>query len=194
MQAAAVKAGSATVEETIVHLVRWRWAAIGVFLFASTINYLDRQVLAALAPSLQAEFGFSNAQYGLLVSAFSLPYMLAAPLAGLFVDYVGLNVGVVIAATAWSLTGMSTGLARSFQGLLISRMGLGLSEGAGIPCASKANATYLEPRELGLGNAVQSIGITLGSIAAPLVVAMVLPGYGWRAEVARRLRKNRAPT
>jgi ACS family hexuronate transporter-like MFS transporter len=159
----------------------WRWLTIGVFLLSSSVNYLDRQVLAAVAPTLQAEFHMSNSEYGALVSAFSFSYMLMAPVAGLFVDRVGLNVGVIIAATSWSLASMITGLTQTFRWLFACRMGLGLAEAAGIPSSSKATATYLETREFSLGNALHAIGISVGSIGAPLLVAAIAPHYGWRA-------------
>jgi ACS family hexuronate transporter-like MFS transporter len=160
---------------------RWRWVAIGVFAVSSVLNYLDRQLLAAVAPTLQSEFGLSNAEYGLLLSAFSVTYMLMAPVAGLLVDRVGLNAGIMIAAGAWSLAGAATGLVQTFRGLFACRLGLGLTQAAGIPCASKASATYLAPSEFSLGNATNSFGITIGSVAAPLAAAAFVPMYGWRA-------------
>lgn len=160
--------------------IQWRWFAIGIFVFSSSVNYLDRQILAAVAPALQSEFHLSNTQYGTLVSAFSITYMLAAPLAGLFVDRLGLNVGVMVAATAWSLTSVLTGFARSFQSLFTCRMVLGAGEAAGIPSSTKATASYLSRREFSLGNAMHSVGISLGSIGAPLLVAAIVPHYGWR--------------
>ena len=159
----------------------WRWAAIGAFAVFSVSNYLDRQLLAALAPTLQTEFGLSNAQYGALVSAFSLTYMLMAPLAGLLVDRIGLSAGITLAAVTWSLAGMTTGLVQGFRGLFACRLGLGLTQAAGIPCASKASATYLGASEFSLGNATNSFGITIGSVAAPLFAAALVPLYGWRA-------------
>ncbi|MBI4445591.1 MAG: MFS transporter, partial [Acidobacteria bacterium] len=93
------------IDHAVASRITWRWVAIGIFAMSSSLNYLDRQLLAALAPTLQSEFGFSNAQYGALLSAFSIAYMLMSPLAGLFVDRVGLNVGIIIAASTWSLAG-----------------------------------------------------------------------------------------
>jgi len=158
-----------------------RWIVIGVFGLASMLNYLDRQLLAAAAPAIKAEFSLSNTAYGTLLSAFSITYMIVTPLAGLFIDYIGVRVGAMIAVTAWSITGGITGFVRSFTGLFMARMGLGIAEAAGIPASSKASATYLRPSEVGLGNAIQSIDITVGAIAAPLVMAAVMPAYGWRA-------------
>src|SRR5690242_2097883 len=74
----------------------WRWLVILIFGLSSVLNYLDRQLLAAVAPTLRQEFGLSNAEYGMLLSAFSITYMLMSPLAGLFVDRVGLTAGATI--------------------------------------------------------------------------------------------------
>jgi ACS family hexuronate transporter-like MFS transporter len=158
-----------------------RWVVISVALFASTLNYLDRQLLAAVAPSLKTEFHLSNHDYGQIVSAFSIVYAAAAPLAGLFIDRVGLNAGVSIAVLVWSLAGAATGFTHSVRGLMASRTILGLAEAAGIPCFGKANAMYLEPRELALGAAFNQVGINIGLTAAPLMIAVIAPLYGWRA-------------
>src|SRR5579883_1492539 len=156
--------------------VRPRWIAITVFLFCSALNYLDRQLLAAVAPSLKAEFHLNNQDYGKIVSVFSLLYATIAPIAGWFIDRVGLNTGASIAVLAWSIAGASTGLARSVRGVLASRTALGIAEAAGIPCFGKANGIYLEPRELALGTAFNQIGISLG-----LIAAWMTPAYGWRS-------------
>jgi ACS family hexuronate transporter-like MFS transporter len=158
-----------------------RWLAVGIFVLSSSLNYLDRQLLAALAPALRSEFHLTNAQYGQLLSVFALVYALVAPVAGWFVDRVGLNVGSTIAVAVWSLAGSATALFHSFTGLLACRTVLGAAEAAGIPCSGKANAAYLEPRELALGTAINQVGISIGSAAAPLLVAAIAPRYGWRA-------------
>jgi ACS family hexuronate transporter-like MFS transporter len=158
-----------------------RWLAIGVFVLSSTLNYLDRQLLAALAPTIMSEFRLSNFQYGQIHSVFSIVYALMAPLAGAFVDRVGLNVGMSVSVLLWSLAGVATGLTHRLGGLLGCRTALGIAESAGIPGYGKANAMYLESRELALGTAFNQIGISLGMFAAPLMVAALAPRYGWRS-------------
>ena len=161
-----------------------RWIAIGVFVLSSTLNYLDRQLLAALAPTLRGEFQLTNEQYGLVISSFSTVYAVVAPAAGWFIDRVGLNLGAGIAVTLWSVAGTATAWTRGLSGLLACRTILGAAEAAGIPATGKANATYLEPRELALGTAFNQVGITLGSVAAPLIVVLMQPRYGWRSTFA----------
>jgi ACS family hexuronate transporter-like MFS transporter len=160
---------------------RLRWLVLSVFVLSTALNYLDRLLLAALAPTLKSEFHLSNAQYGGVISVFSIVYALTAPVAGWFIDRVGLNAGITVSMAVWSAAGMATGWTRSFGGLLASRTVLGIGEAAGIPCAGKANGVYLQPREFAFGTALNQVGITIGSIAAPLMVAAMAPVYGWRS-------------
>jgi len=152
-----------------------------MIVLSSSINYLDRQLLAAAAPSIQSEFNLNNAHYGQIVSAFSIVYALMAPLAGAFIDRVGLNAGVSSAVALWSLASIGTGFVRTFPALLTTRAVLGMAESAGIPNSGKANATYLKSSELALGTGLNQIGISLGAIAAPLIMATLAPLYGWRS-------------
>jgi ACS family hexuronate transporter-like MFS transporter len=163
---------------------RLRWLVLSVFVLSTALNYLDRLLLAALAATLKAEFHLSNTQYGGVISVFSIVYALAAPMAGWFIDRVGLNVGITVSMAVWSLAGIRTGMTQSFGGLLAARTVLGIGEAAGIPCAGKANSIYLQPRELAFGTALNQVGITIGSIAAPLMVAAMAPLYGWRSVFA----------
>ncbi len=154
---------------------------MGVLWLSFSINFLDRQLLAAVAPTLKAEFHLSNTQYGQLVSGFYLVYAITTPFAGLFIDRVGLRAGAAIATTLWSLAGAATSMTHTFRGLLACRMGLGMGESAGIPSVAKATATYLDPAEMGLAGGFGAISISLGSIAAPLIVASMSPRSGWRS-------------
>jgi len=161
--------------------IQWRWIAIGVFVLCSTVNFLDRQLLAATAPSIKAEFALSNAQYGQLISAFAFSYAIMAPVFGWLVDRAGLNLGMMVAVGLWSLAGMATGLTRSFGSLLACRAGLGLGESAGMPSLAKANGMYLRPQEFAMSLAVNHVTISVGATAAPLLVAAMVPVYGWRS-------------
>ena len=160
---------------------RLRWLAISVFVLSYGLNYLDRQLLAAVAPAVKAEFHLTNEQYGMILSVFSIVYALASPAAGLLIDRVGLNLGASLAVAAWSFAGIATGLVSTFRGLLGCRIALGVAEAAGMPCIGKANALYLPPSELALGVSMNQVGISLGSAAAPLIVAMLMPLWGWRS-------------
>ena len=93
---------------------RLRWVVLSIFVLSTALNYLDRLLLAALAPTLKSEFHLSNTQYGGVISVFSIVYALTAPVAGWFIDRVGLNAGITVSMAVWSLAGMATGLTRSF--------------------------------------------------------------------------------
>lgn len=157
-----------------------RWGVLAVFVLSTAINYLDRQTLATLAPLLRAEFHLSNTQYGLILTAFSLTYMAAAPFAGVMIDRFGLNRGISAAVAVWSCAGMATGLTRGLPGLVACRAVLGASEAAGIPAAGKAIHAYLKPAERALGNAVNQAGVSLGLMLAPPVATWLAVRYGWR--------------
>ena len=160
--------------------VPFRWVVVGVFVLSSTLNYLDRQVLAALAPVLKGEFQLSNAEYGQVLAAFSITYALCSPAAGLLIDRFGLNKGISAGVALWSLAGIVTGFANGLWGLLACRALLGAAESSGIPASGKAFHQYLLPRERALGPAVNQIGLSVGSILAPPLATWVALSHGWR--------------
>lgn len=158
-----------------------RWLAAGVLVLSTALSFVDRQVLAALAPLLKDEFHLSNEGYGYIVSAFSLAYAVFAPVAGLFIDRVGLNRGITAVVAFWSVAGVATGLTGGLASLLACRAALGAAESGGIPATAKGFALYLQPRERAMGTALNQVGITLGMMAAPLLVGWLATTYGWRA-------------
>jgi ACS family hexuronate transporter-like MFS transporter len=158
----------------------YRWVALSIFVLSSAINYLDRQTLATVAPLVRAEFHLSNAQYGLILTAFSIAYAGGAPFAGMLIDRIGLNRAISLAIGVWSCAGIFTGFTRGLAGLLGCRCVLGMSEAAGIPAAGKAIHQYLLPAERALGNALNQAGVSLGLILAPPVATWIAVTYGWR--------------
>jgi MFS transporter, ACS family, hexuronate transporter len=158
----------------------YRWVALSIFVLSSAINYLDRQTLATVAPLVRAEFHLSNAQYGLILTAFSIAYAGAAPFAGMLIDGIGLNRAISLAIGVWSCAGIFTGFTRGLAGLLGCRCVLGMSEAAGIPAAGKAIHQYLLPAERALGNALNQAGVSLGLVLAPPVATWIAVTYGWR--------------
>jgi len=160
---------------------RTRWFVIAVFFLSSSINYLDRQSLATLAPLLRADFHLSNADYGWILAAFSITYAAAAPFAGLLIDRVGLNRGIALVIGLWSLAGISTGFTRGLGGLVACRACLGLAEAGGIPAAGKAMHEYLAPEERALGNGLNQAAVFLGAILAPPLATWLAVRYHWRA-------------
>jgi ACS family hexuronate transporter-like MFS transporter len=163
---------------------RWvslRWLAIAVIALSSSLNFLDRQVLAALAPQLMREFRITAAQYGDVIFAFSLCYALAAPLAGLFIDRLGLRVGTTLAVAGWSLAGLASGLTSTLGQLTVCRSVLGIAEAGGIPGTGKACAIYLKPQERAIGSGITQMGLSFGAIAAPILAETCSRTWGWRS-------------
>ena len=158
-----------------------RWLVFGIFILSSALNYLDRLTMAAVAPFLQTEFHLSNEEYGLILTAFSITYATCAPFAGLFIDRVGLNLGISLAVAFWSLAGIATGLMAGLPGLVLCYGVLGLAQAGGIPATGKAIATYLRPQERALGNAFSQMGLSLGAMLAPPIAIGLAARRGWRS-------------
>jgi MFS transporter, ACS family, hexuronate transporter len=153
-----------------------RWGVVAVFALSSTWNYLDRQVLTAAAPRLRAEFHLSNTDYGWLLSAWSIAYMLASPGIGWLLDRIGLQIGIVYAVALWSLSSALGAITRTFGQLAGTRAALGAFESVGFPAAGKLNAIYLEPKNRALGAAMAQVGISVAGVVAPVLVA-TMPGW-----------------
>lgn len=147
---------------------------------SSTLNYLDRLLLNTLAPLIMLQLGFNQTDFGLLISAFSIAYAASSLLTGWFLDRVGVNRGISTAVTWWSAAAVGTGLVRSFGGLVVCRVALGVGESAGVPAVGKLNAIYLKPEERAMGAAANQIGLSLGAPIAALFIG-VATSYSWRA-------------
>lgn len=165
----------------MLHARFTRWVVAGVFIASTTINMLDRQVLAAAAPAVKSELHLTNIGYGAVISVFGVIYALTAPLQGALIDGVGLSFAVSCAMGLWSAAGIATGFSRSLASLLVCRGVLGAGESAGIPGLAKANALLLPSSEFGFSLAANNIAIAVGSSAAPLLVAAIAPTFGWRS-------------
>jgi ACS family hexuronate transporter-like MFS transporter len=159
---------------------RLRWFAVFIFALSNALNFLDRQILAALAPEIMREFAMSAQDYGFVILTFSLTYALAAPAAGLLIDRIGLNRGSTLAVGFWSIAGMCTGLTSTLAGLTLCRAALGIGEAGGIPGTGKVSATYLVPKERAFGSAISQVGLTIGAVTAPLLAQFISRNYGWR--------------
>ncbi len=150
-------------------------------LFAATsINYMDRQVLGILAPVLQHSIGWTEAQYGYIVSAFQFAYAVGLILAGQMVDRFGTRIGYAIVMGIWSISAMCHSLARSALGFGIARFFLGLGESGNFPAAIKATAEWFPQSERSLATGIFNSGSNVGAILAPAIVPWITIRYGWR--------------
>jgi MFS transporter, ACS family, hexuronate transporter len=167
------------------HLVRTpipaRWVAITVFIFASILNYLDRQILATMVDiwRVRPEFPFTYDDYGLLLSVFSIAYALSALFVGWFIDRVGLNRGAGLAVAVWAIASFGTGASHSVHQLLVWRALLGISEASAIAAITKAVAMYLLPPERAVGQAMSQLGLSLGAGIAPAFAVYFSYRYSW---------------
>lgn len=159
----------------------YRWRICALVFFATTVNYLDRQVLSILAPTLQTEFGWTESDYGHIVFAFQLAYALAMVLAGRLIDKFGTKIGYAVYVGLWSLAAMAHAGARSVMGFGIARFGLGLTEAGNFPAAIKAMAEWFPKKERALATSIFNSGSLIASIIAPLVVPWLALTFGWQS-------------
>jgi ACS family hexuronate transporter-like MFS transporter len=158
-----------------------RWIPAIAMLAVSLISYLDRNTLAILAPTILRETGLSAAQYGFIISAFSIAYMLANPVWGRILDRAGLRRGMIWAVSCWTLASVSHVFAGGLWGFAAARAALGFGEGATFPGGLRTVVQTLPKERRGRGLAVAYSGGSLGSVVAPLMVTPVFHRWGWRA-------------
>lgn len=158
-----------------------RWAIVALVFFAIMLNYVDRQILALLKPTLEQEFGWSDQDYGNMASAFQFAAAIAFLGTGWFIDRVGLRIGFAVGVAVWSVAGMAHAFAASVSGFIGARIVLGAAESIGTPAAVKTAATYFGPKDrsiaLGIGNTAPNIG----AIVTPLAIPAVAIAFGWKA-------------
>lgn len=157
-----------------------RWSIVVLLALAVVINYVDRQTLSVLGPTLLKVFHLSSTQYGWIVFWFSLAYMTGAPLTGRFLDRVGVRTGLALAVTAWSLVAAAHMAAAGFLSLCVLRVALGLSEAAIFPAGIKGASRVLPLTERATGQGMIFAGSSTGAALAPLIVVPLALHYGWR--------------
>ncbi len=160
---------------------RVRWVICALLFAATTINYIDRQVLGILAPTLQQDVGWGEADYGNIVSWFTLAYGIGFLFAGRTIDALGTRVGLAAALVAWSLAAMGHALARTVGGFSVARFALGLGESANFPASIKTVAEWFPARERALATGIFNAGTNVGAIVTPLLVPWIALTWGWRA-------------
>lgn len=160
---------------------RYRWRVCAMLLAATTINYIDRQVLGVLAPFLQDEIGWSEIQYGYIVMAFQGAYAIGLLCAGALIDRFGTRIGYALAISVWSLAAMGHALAASVAGFVVARFLLGLGEAGNFPAAIKTVAEWFPRRERAFAVGIFNAGSNIGAIVAPLMVPIVAAAWGWQA-------------
>jgi MFS transporter, ACS family, aldohexuronate transporter len=204
------KSAAAVVSAVTGSVGKYRWTICGLLFFATTLNYMDRQVLALLLPTLQDPakgIGLTQVQYGTIVSAFSAAYAIGLLLAGNFIDRVGVRKGYSVAVAIWSLAAMShflvtvpliasflgsgaqtvahwfgtaTTVGGAVVGFAIVRFMLGLGESGNFPAAVKTVAEWFPKKERALATGIFNCGSNVGATVAPFLVGFVAVRFGWR--------------
>ncbi|MBN2195960.1 MAG: MFS transporter [Polyangiaceae bacterium] len=159
---------------------RYRWVVCALLFFATTVNYIDRQILALLKPILDQELGWTNEQFGAVNAAFQGAYAVGLLAFGAFIDRVGTKIGYLVSIAAWSVAAMGHALVGSVGGFFTARVALGLGEGGNFPSAIKAVALWFPKRERAYATALFNSGTNVGAIVAPAVVPWIALTWGWR--------------
>jgi len=158
----------------------YRWTICALLFVATTINYVDRQVLGILAPTLQRELHWTEADYGDIVSWFSLAYAFGFLVAGRVIDWIGVRRGLAIAVVAWSAAAIGHAFARTAAGFSVARAMLGASESAIFPGSIKTVAEWFPQRERALATGIFNAGTNTGAILTPLLVPWIALQWGWQ--------------
>ncbi len=160
--------------DTTAHNPAWKWLVCGLLLYASTINYMDRVTLSTVATRVTTQFGLSQEQYGNIEFGFGWAFALGSLIFGLLVDRLPVRWVYPTALALWSTVGIVTAHARDYHELLLCRILLGLFEGGHWPCAIKTTRALLEPSQRSMGNSVLQSGTSIGAIATPLLMRLLL--------------------
>ncbi len=202
------KAVTTTVDDRVTtRFGHQRWIICGLLFFASAINYIDRQVIAILKPTLQAEFGWTDINYGWIVFAFTTAYALGFVFVGRLMDKIGTRKGFSLSITLWSLGALmhawavpigvfAVGLTASVAGIfgyqasvaalsvsvvgfIIARFVLGLGESGNFPAAIKTTAEWFPKKERALATGIFNSGTNVGALLTPLTVPIIVHVWGW---------------
>ena len=157
-----------------------RWWIVGMICLVTIINYIDRQTLSVLAPTIREEFGMSNVSYSRVVTTFLLGYTISQALSGKVLDRIGVRRGFMLFVGIWTVASMLHATARNVVQLGIFRFILGIGEAGNWPGAAKAVAEWFPVRERAFGMSIFNGGSTIGAVVAPPIIAYVALTFGWR--------------
>lgn len=159
---------------------KYRWTICSLVFFATTINYLDRQVISLLKKTLSHELNWSETDYGNIVIAFQVCYALGLLGAGGLIDKIGTKIGYALTAFLWSIAAMAHALASTTFGFGVARAALGITEAGNFPAAIKTIAEWFPKKERALATGIFNSGANIGAIIAPLTVPLIAEFWGWQ--------------
>ncbi|PSL26737.1 ACS family hexuronate transporter-like MFS transporter [Dyadobacter jiangsuensis] len=158
----------------------YRWRVVALLFCATTINYLDRQVLGLLKPTLEADFGWTESDFSHIVMAFQAAYAFSLIGFGAIIDKIGTKIGYVISVVVWSIAAMLHAVATGTFSFGFMRAILGLGEAGNFPVAIKATAEWFPKKERALATGIFNSGANIGAVVAPIMVPWILGAYGWQ--------------
>jgi ACS family hexuronate transporter-like MFS transporter len=159
---------------------RFRWVICALLFLATTVNYIDRQVLGILAPELKREIGWSEVEYGYIVTSFQAAYATGLLVSGRVLDVVGTRTGYAFALIFWSFAAMAHALARTPFGFGAARFALGLGESGNFPAAIKSVAEWFPRRERAFATGIFNAGTNVGAVIAPAIVPWIALTWNWQ--------------
>ena len=157
----------------------YRWAICALLFFATTINYVDRQIIGILKPLLQTEFGWNEIDYSNIVFAFQVAYALGLISIGAIIDKLGTRLAFALAVVVWSLAAIGHAFARSVFGFSVARFVLGFGEAANFPASIKTVAEWFPKKERALATGIFNSGTNVAALSTPIVVPMIVASMGW---------------
>jgi len=157
-----------------------RWIVVALLFFATTINYIDRQVIGLLKPTLEVEFGWTEKDYSNIVMAFTAAYALGLLVFGRIIDKIGTKMGFSISIIFWSIAACLHGIVKTTFGFGMARAALGLGESGNFPAAIKTVAEWFPKKERALATGIFNSGANIGAVFAPILVPTILALYGWQ--------------
>lgn len=158
----------------------YRWGIVALLFTATTINYLDRQLIGLLKPILEPTFGWTETDFARIVMAFTAAYAIGLLLSGALIDRIGSKLGYAISIIVWSIAGMMHAVARSATGFVIARIALGLGEAGNFPAAVKSVAEWFPKKERALATGIFNAGTSIGVVVSLLIVPIILEHAGWQ--------------
>jgi MFS transporter, ACS family, hexuronate transporter len=157
----------------------YRWIIVGLLFFATTINYIDRQIIGLLKPILEVEFNWTETDFAHIVMAFTTAYAIGLLMLGRFIDKIGTRSGYIFILILWSIAGMLHAIARNALQFGLARVGLGFGESGNFPAGIKAVSEWFPKKERALATGIFNSGTSVGVVLALLIVPWILRSYSW---------------
>ncbi len=173
-------AGSVVAAPTATKQTNYRWIIVALLFVATTINYLDRQVIGLLKPILEKEFNWTESDYGNIVTVFTFFYGATTLLAGYIIDRIGTKMGYIWAIVIWSFAAMGHALAGGTVGFMVARALLGIGEAGNFPASIKTVAEWFPQKERALAVGIFNSGANIGAVVAPAIVPPLALMAGWQ--------------